>query len=41
MCCRVMKASTHVAGAPVRDRDLSDAYLTNTIVDIHRGEGTH
>ena len=39
-CCRVMKVSTSgfCAGRaqPVSERDLDDAYLTNTIVDIHR-----
>ena len=39
-CCRVMKASPSGLYAwlanPVSDRDLADAYLTNTIVDIHR-----
>jgi putative transposase len=39
-CCRVMKVSTSGFYAwraePVSDRDLDDAYLTNTIVDIHR-----
>jgi hypothetical protein len=39
-CCRVMKVSTSGFYAwranPVSDRDLNDAYLTNTIVDIHR-----
>ena len=39
-CCRVMKVSTSGFYAwranPVPDRDLHDAYLTNTIVDIHR-----
>jgi hypothetical protein len=38
-CCRVMKVSTSgfCAGRaqPVSERDLDDAYLTNTIVDIH------
>jgi putative transposase len=39
-CCRVMKVSTSGFYAwqthPVSDRDISDAVLTNTIVDIHR-----
>ena len=39
-CCGVMKVSTSGFYAwqaePVSDRDLDDAYLTNTIVDIHR-----
>ena len=39
-CCRVMKVSTSGFYAwvaqPVSRRDLDDAYLTNTIVDIHR-----
>ncbi len=39
-CCRVMKVSTSGFYAwqanPVTDKDLDDAYLTNTIVDIHR-----
>ena len=39
-CCRVMKVSTSAYYAwlanPVSQRDLDDAYLTNTIVDIHR-----
>ena len=39
-CCRVMKVSTSGFYAwqanPVSDRDLDDALLTNTIVDIHR-----
>jgi transposase InsO family protein len=39
-CCRVMKVSTSGFYAwltePVSQRDLDDAYLTNTIVDIHR-----
>jgi putative transposase len=39
-CCRVMKVSTSAFYAwrvhPVSDRDLDDAILTNTIVDIHR-----
>jgi putative transposase len=39
-CCRVMKVSTSGFYAwlahPVSQRDLHDAYLTNTIVDIHR-----
>src|SRR4051794_15054065 len=38
--CRVMKVSTSGfyswRACPVGDRDLDDAYLTNTIVDIHR-----
>jgi hypothetical protein len=38
-CCRVMKVSTSGFYAwrvhPVSDKDLDDAYLTNTIVDIH------
>jgi hypothetical protein len=38
--CRVMKVSTSGFYAwraqPVSDWDLEDAYLTNTIVDIHR-----
>lgn len=37
-CCRVMKVSTSGFYAwqanPVTDKDLADAYLTNTIVDI-------
>ena len=37
-CCRVMKVSTSgfycLAGQPVRAKDLDDAYLTDTIVDI-------
>ena len=41
VCCRVMKVSTSGFYAwraqPVSDRDLADAYLTNTIFDIHRG----
>ena len=40
MCCRVMKMSTSGFYAwlaqPVSQRDLDDAYLMNTIVDIHR-----
>lgn len=40
VCCRVMKVSTSGYYAwqanPVTDKDLSDAYLTNTIVEIHR-----
>ncbi len=40
VCCRVMKVSTSGFYAwraqPCSDRDLHDAYLTNTIVDIHR-----
>ena len=39
-CCRVMKVSTSGFYAwqanPVSDRDLDDAVLSNTIVDIHR-----
>jgi putative transposase len=39
-CCRVMKVSTSGFYAwlahPVSQRDLDDAYLTSTIVDIHR-----
>src|SRR4051794_21332713 len=39
-CCRVMKVSTSGFYAwkvqPVSRRDLDDAYLTNTIVDVHR-----
>ncbi len=39
-CCRVMGVSTSGFYAwqaePVTDRDLDDAWLTNTIVDIHR-----
>src|SRR3954451_868866 len=39
-CCRVMKVSTSGFYAwlaqPVSQRDLDDAYLTVTIVDIHR-----
>ena len=39
-CCRVMKVSTSGFYAwqanPVTDKDLDDAYLTDTIVDIHR-----
>ena len=39
-CCRVMKVSTSAYYAwlanPISQRDLDDAYLTNTIVDIHR-----
>ena len=39
-CCRVMRVSTSGFYAwlaqPVSPRDLDDAYLTNTIVDIHR-----
>ena len=38
--CRVMKVSTSGFYAwraqPISPRDLDDAYLTNTIVDIHR-----
>jgi putative transposase len=45
-CCRVMKVSTSGFYAwraqPVSQRDLDDAYLTNTIVDIHRmSRGTY
>ena len=40
VCCRVMKVSTSGFYAwqanPVRTKDLNDAYLTDTIVDIHR-----
>ncbi len=40
VCCRAMKVATSAYYAwiskPVSDRDLDDAYLTNTIVDIHR-----
>lgn len=39
LVCRVMKLSTSAFSAwranPVSVRDLEDAYLTNTIVDIH------
>jgi len=39
-CCRVMKVSTSGFYAwradPISHRDHDDAYLTNTIVDIHR-----
>ena len=39
-CCRVMKVSTSAYYAwranPIGVRDLDDAYLTNTIVDIWR-----
>jgi hypothetical protein len=39
-CCRAMKVSSsgHYAwlAHPVSERDLDEAYLTNTIVDIHR-----
>ncbi len=39
-CCRVMKVSTSGFYAwqanPLTDKDLDDAYLTNTIVDIHK-----
>ena len=41
-CCRVMRVSTSGFYAwqanPVRHRDLDDAYLTDTIVDIWRHE---
>jgi putative transposase len=45
-CCRVMKVSTSGFYAwcanPVSQRDLDAAYLTNTIVDIHRASrGTY
>ena len=40
ICCGVMKVSTSGYYAwladPVSDRDIDDAYLTDTIVDIHR-----
>ena len=40
VCCRGMKVSTSGFYAwqaqPCSDRDLADAVLTNTIVDIHR-----
>jgi putative transposase len=40
VCCRVMEVSTSGFYTrqtnPVSDKDLDDAYLTNTIVDIHR-----
>jgi putative transposase len=40
VCCRVMKVSTSGFYAwranPVTDRDLDDAHLTNTIIDVHR-----
>jgi len=40
VCCRVMRVSSSGFYAwqanPVTDKDLGDAYLTNTIVDIHR-----
>src|SRR3954452_15202744 len=39
-CCRVMKVSASAFYAwkvqPVSRRDLADAYLTDTVVDIHR-----
>lgn len=39
-CCRVMRVSTSGFYAwqanPLSERDLDDAYLTNTIVDIHK-----
>ena len=39
-CCRVMKVSTSGFYAwqanPVSEKEMSDAFLTNTIVDIHR-----
>jgi putative transposase len=39
-CCRVVEVSTSGFYAwqakPVSERDLDDAYLTNTIVDIHQ-----
>ena len=39
-CCRAMKVSTSGFYAwlaqPMSDRDLDDAHLMNTIVDIHR-----
>ena len=41
-CCRVMRVSTSGFYAwqanPVTDKDLDDAYLTNTIVDIWTDE---
>jgi putative transposase len=40
VCCRVMRVSSSGFYAwqanPVTDKDLDDAFLTNTIVDIHR-----
>jgi len=40
VCCRVMKVSTSGfyswQANPVRTKELNDAYLTDTIVDIHR-----
>lgn len=40
VCCRVMKVSTSGfygwQANPVSERDMDDALLTNTIVDIHR-----
>jgi len=40
VCCRVMGVSTSGfyswQAEPVRSKDLDDAYLTDTIVDIHR-----
>jgi putative transposase len=40
VCCRVMKVSTsgfyQWLAQPCPARDLDDAYLTNTIVDVHR-----
>ena len=39
-CCRVMRVSTSGyyswQADPVSERDLDDAYLTDTIVEIHR-----
>jgi putative transposase len=39
-CCRVMKVSTSGFYAwqanPVSEKEMSDAFLTNTIIDIHR-----